>query len=399
MKKLFWTGFVFLLFWEIFSLLPTRHSQLTATRHAQHYIRGIIHAHSVYSDGGGTVPEIAEAASQAGIDFLILTDHNSSGARKDGFERRYDNVDLFVEMEASTPAGHLLTFFSHTPARSLPDAEVAELAYKHFLGTATERDLFVVTAHPSNIKNPWNRFDRYSEGIEVVNFDSSWQRQLSDSVISFFGTLTVSPFNPFLSALRFFQIYPKDLSSWDAMNAVTPGHFAILAHDTHSKLKINHAWSLPWPSYEQTFKLASNVVFLKDAPETDFEKRKRQIYESIRDGRIALHFHSLFPFDGNSWSLNCGGTSYFPGDTNSTSNEACKFEVSTPLNFPYKIGLRLWKNGDLTYETMTHNATSEIPFDGPGSYRLEVWAHPHTFFRLLLNSPVPYVLYNPIYAK
>jgi hypothetical protein len=397
-KKSIWTILFLLFIWEVFSQLPNQ-EPIDASIPKANYLFGIIHVHSRYSDGGGTVPEIAAAAEKAGMDFVVLTDHNSSQARKEGFEKNYGKVDLFVEMEASTHSGHLISFFSHTTARNLSDPELRDLAYKHYLGVDTRPGMFVITAHPSNIKNPWNNFDRFSEGLEVVNFDSSWQRQLSESVIDFTSTLASYAFNEYLSSLRFFQIYPNDLMSWDTMNSVTPGHFAVLAQDTHSKLKFSENFFFNWPTYEQTFKLASNAVYLKDPAEKDFEKRKAQIYQSIKEGKVAIVFQSVYPFNGNDWYVECGKKIYRMGETLSPSKDSCEFVIQTPKNFPYSKVLRLIKNGEVTKEVTTRSAEARLPLEGTGTFRLEVWAKPRTLFRLLLNRDVPYVLYNPIYVK
>ena len=194
-------------------------------------MRGIIHVHSTFSDGSGTPPEITEAAQRAGIDFVILTDHNSSAARKD-FEKPFGKSDLYCQTEVSTPAGHAVSFYSLSDARNLPDSEVVRLTYRHILGAETRNGLFVSIAHPSNIKNPWNRLDRFSDGIEVANFDSFWQRELSGSCsLGFLTTCLTYPFNNYLSALRFLEIYKKDFTTWDALTAEPKHHFAYIAHD------------------------------------------------------------------------------------------------------------------------------------------------------------------------
>ena len=45
---------------------------------------GTLHVHSVFSDGSGEVPDIAKLAEEVGLDFLILTDHNTLRALKEG---------------------------------------------------------------------------------------------------------------------------------------------------------------------------------------------------------------------------------------------------------------------------------------------------------------------------
>lgn len=381
---------------EIFSLRPTHPEKVD--NKARNIVSGVFHLHSTYSDGGGTVPEIVEAAQKAGLDFIVLTDHMNSRARREGFEKRYDSLDLFVEMEASTTAGHLLTFFSHTPAREMKDADVNELAWQHFLGRDTKPGFFVAISHPSNVKNPWGRFDRLSEGIEVVNFDSSWQRQLSDNAFGFLQTLFVYPFNPYLSAIRFFQLYERDLTAWDGMNTVSPGHFGIIAQDTHSKLKLNNEKWLNWPGYEQTFQLASNAVFLSAPASADFETRKRQIYDALKQGRVAMVFQALYPFSTSDWIYRCQEKTYRSGD-NIPFQKDCQFMVTTPKEFPYPVELKLFRNGELL---KTLHPTSDQTFlnvDAPGAYRLEVWAQTRSALRILMHRDTPYVLYNPIFLR
>jgi len=70
----------------------------------------VIHVHSTYSDGTATVPEIVEAAAAAGADAVLLTDHDTLAARRDGWEGRHDGVSLLVGTEVSPKQGHYLAF-------------------------------------------------------------------------------------------------------------------------------------------------------------------------------------------------------------------------------------------------------------------------------------------------
>ncbi|HQE98760.1 MAG TPA: PHP domain-containing protein, partial [Anaerolineae bacterium] len=58
---------------------------------------GNLHIHSVYSDGSGRHAEIAEAAAAAGLNFVIVTDHN---VRVEGLEGYYGRVLLLIGEEA-----------------------------------------------------------------------------------------------------------------------------------------------------------------------------------------------------------------------------------------------------------------------------------------------------------
>src|SRR5215212_10338723 len=71
----------------------------------------VIHVHSTYSDGTGTVPEIARAAQRAGVDVVLLTDHDTLEAKRRGEERWYDGVLVLVGEEVSpTDRDHFLAF-------------------------------------------------------------------------------------------------------------------------------------------------------------------------------------------------------------------------------------------------------------------------------------------------
>lgn len=77
-----------------------------------HQLPCVVHVHSTYSDGTATVPEILDAAREAEARAVLLTDHNTLGARRDGWEGWHDGVLLVVghEITPPPPQGHLLAF-------------------------------------------------------------------------------------------------------------------------------------------------------------------------------------------------------------------------------------------------------------------------------------------------
>lgn len=61
-------------------------------------IRGVVHCHSHYSDGAGTIAELAEAARGRGWRYLGVSDHSQSafyagGLSRDAILRQHDEVD------------------------------------------------------------------------------------------------------------------------------------------------------------------------------------------------------------------------------------------------------------------------------------------------------------------
>jgi hypothetical protein len=70
----------------------------------------VAHVHTTYSDGTATVPELLAAAREAGAEAVLLTDHDSLGARRDGWEGAHEGVFLLVGTEISPKQGHYLAF-------------------------------------------------------------------------------------------------------------------------------------------------------------------------------------------------------------------------------------------------------------------------------------------------
>ena len=69
---------------------------------------GAVHVHSTYSDGAGSVPEVSKAACDAGLDFMVLSDHASLQARTEGLDGWQGRTLVLVGTEIATDTGHLL---------------------------------------------------------------------------------------------------------------------------------------------------------------------------------------------------------------------------------------------------------------------------------------------------
>ena len=77
-----------------------------------HEYIGSIHLHTTASDGAASYEEVSQIASQAGLNFLIVTDHNVFTTGKDGW---YGDVLLLVgeeihDTERVPEANHYLAF-------------------------------------------------------------------------------------------------------------------------------------------------------------------------------------------------------------------------------------------------------------------------------------------------
>ena len=85
-------------------------------------VRVGLHAHSDRSDGVSPPEEVARAAARAGLDVLVLTDHDAANLRlaREGW---FQGLLLLVGIEVGTHAGHLLAIgMQESASRLAPEA-------------------------------------------------------------------------------------------------------------------------------------------------------------------------------------------------------------------------------------------------------------------------------------
>src|SRR5919108_468780 len=124
----------------------------------------VVHLHSVHSDGTGTVDQIARAARRAGVDVVLLTDHDTLAARRAGDERWHGPVLVCVGTEVSPRGGnHYLAFGL--------DEEIdhAGLSPGEICAAVEAAGGFGFLAHPLSRGSP--RFRRIGEAIPWRDLD------------------------------------------------------------------------------------------------------------------------------------------------------------------------------------------------------------------------------------
>jgi hypothetical protein len=109
---------------------------------------GSIHLHSCYSDGSGTVRQITGAARRAGIDFFILTDHDSLRPRDDGWQGWHDGVLSITGVEITCPRRSHVVVLDATNVAGLQFKPLRRLLFELQNQGATA---FVAHAHPAHI--------------------------------------------------------------------------------------------------------------------------------------------------------------------------------------------------------------------------------------------------------
>ena len=134
-------------------------------------IYGAYHMHTSRSDGSGTIDDIARAAAEAGLQFVIVTDHGD-GTRAPEPPAYQHGVLVIDAVEVSTDSGHLVAL-GLTGASPYPLGGEARDTIEdvHRMGG------WAVMAHPDSPKPGlrWRGPGPAADGLEWLNADSEWR--------------------------------------------------------------------------------------------------------------------------------------------------------------------------------------------------------------------------------
>lgn len=266
---------------------------------AAHDLGCVIHLHSTYSDGTASVDEIVAAARSTGTDVVLLTDHDTLGARDDGREGWYDEVLLLVGVEVSPEGGHFLAFgVDETPSKaggvaSVPDAVAA-------LGG------FGFAAHP------FSAGSRMAERLRLtrrMGRPHGWPPELRGGLAGIeLWSLTTDAAESWRHPLEAFSYmrHPEHhldgppahhLAGWDELCA-SARVVAVGGLDTHQHgFRVRGKLVTPMPN-ERYFGLLRTHVLCDQAPSRDLDTDSAAVLESLREGRCYLGVDAIAPARG-----------------------------------------------------------------------------------------------------
>jgi hypothetical protein len=330
-----------------------------------HEYIGAAHIHSTYSDGTGSIPDIARAAAEVGLDFLLLTDHNSLKAKHDGWERWQDGVLLCIgyEINDRDDRNHYLAF-------GLDETVGADLDAADYVRRVRERGGVGFIAHPDERRNrrpehpayPWTAWECGDfDGLEIWNHMSEWMEGLTEE----------NKFQRFIHPLKSILAPPEEtLRRWDALNR-TRLVTAIGGVDAHAhRADILGFFDVEVFPYKVMFKSIHTHVLL-DAPlrpgESDASEAARRILAALRDGRsyVANSYHA--DPRGFRFAARQDGAEHQMGST--LRFAAGAIEVTALA--PERTALALIHDGARILSVDGSELTYRVA--APGVYRVEAW--------------------------
>ncbi len=328
---------------------------------------GAIHIHSVFSDGSGEVPDIARFADEIGLDFMILTDHNTLRALKEGYEGWYGNTLLLVGCEINDKENK-----NHYLAFGIDEVFSTRITAKEYVKKVKDAGGIGFLAHPHEKRThmkehppyPWIDWDAGDfNGIEIWNHMSEWMENLTEQ----------NKYQNFMHPLRSIDRPPAEtLAVWDKLNKERPVA-ALGGVDAHAhKYNLLGFFEVEIFPYKVLFKSIRTHLLVKaeikkgEGPEK-LAEAKKIIYQTLAKGSsfIANDYHR--DSKGFRFFAESKGIIYNMGETINDFDKI-KFRILLPAE---KGEIKLIRNGRII-DTVENNEC-EFIIDRPGAYRVEVF--------------------------
>jgi hypothetical protein len=260
----------------ILLLLPPARVALPAGTRDPRVVAGALHLHTTRSDGGGTPEDVAAAASMAGLNFIVLTDHGD-GTRAPDPPAWRAGVLVLDGVEISTAGGHYLAI-GMTQAPYPLGGEARDVAED----VSRLRGVGIV-AHPASPKPElaWSDWDVPFDGAEWLSADSEWRDErwttLARAGLTYF-------FRPGPSVARVFDRPASLLARLDERALQRPV-LLVAGTDAHGGLGGEGTRRLPVPSYGSVLRALSVRLTLRGALRGDAERDAALVLDALRARR------------------------------------------------------------------------------------------------------------------
>jgi hypothetical protein len=283
-KRIFLAAFVLLLAgYAVFAAVSLREraQRRSAAAHApaaQAGLRGAYHVHTTASDGRGSLPEVVQAARDAGLDFVVVTDHNVRAPERAAY---VDRVLVVPATEVSTPYGHVV-------ALDVPRALTREERDRDALGTIAALGGQAVLAHPFHPRRPFTGWGRGPwRGFEIVSNDTAWHRVLSDRAAGkIVRAAAALPWDGAGAVLALSDDPADELARFDAERGAARAsggpRVLLCSADAHG-----------YPGYRAAFEAFSMRVPVERSGDADTDARA--VTAALLDGSAACVFDGVAP--------------------------------------------------------------------------------------------------------
>lgn len=346
-----------------------------------------IHMHTPYSDGYGTHTEIARSALKAGLDAVIVTDHNvwvdgPTGYSQDGERRVLMMVGEEIHNQDLDPQkNHLLVFGVNR--------EMATLAQdtQRLIDEVQQADGLAFIAHPTDPAAPafnepdiswvdWEVLDY--NGIELWNAMSEFKSLLKSKLHAIFYAFFPKRIarGPFKSTLQ----------KWDELLANGRPIVAVGGSDAHAlsgNLGPIHKTVFP---YEFHFYCVNTHLLTSEPLSGEVTHDQHLVLDALRNGHAFIGYDLPARTEGFRFTASGEEETAQMGDEITLKNG-----VTLQIHLPLRTDCRLLKNGKMIKNWRKRENCTFITNE-PGVYRVEVYIH-------YLGRRRGWIFSNPIYIR
>lgn len=330
---------------------------------------GVVHVHTSFSDGTGGMEEIMEAAQFAGLDFIIVTDHNDLRAKL--FEGWRGRTLLLAGEEVTRPEGN------HMLAMGIKELIPPHTSPQEGINLTKKQGGLAFLLHPfyqgSSIINdpplPWLDWGVVGfDGIEIWNLTADLYQRL-DSMS--FG-------KPPKDILNYAAPNPKTLRKWDELLAQQK-IVGLGGLDAHAERVVK--WGKVVLPYAKAFSALRLHLFLREPLTGDLEQDRRLVYAGIGSGNFWVSLDWLYSSTEVDVEAHCGeDVNLLPGEESRDDSLMLRIEL------PIRSVIRVIYQGEEFLRTETRDFRAKLKM--PGYYRLEIYYNGR-----------PWILTNPYYVK
>jgi hypothetical protein len=268
--------------------------------------------HTTRSDGLGSIDEVVRAARQAGLQFVVLADHNVLFPEDGGYR---DGVLVVNATEISSRYGHVVGV-GIPRALTAVEKEGDPFAAVEVLGGRT------VLPHPLHPRRPFRGWDRSrAAGLEIASNDTFWGEMLAGRRVGrVLYALLALPWDRAQAVLAFYDRPRAELALYDVLSRDRP--LALLCSaDAHG-----------YPSYRAAFEAFS--MHLPLTLSGDARADSARVVEGLLSGRATCVFDGVAP----GWGLSLA---------RSGSGSRAQLALAAP-RAPSEVSV--YRDGTLAYE-------------------------------------------------
>ncbi len=342
-------------------------------------IYGAYHVHTNHSDGSGSFDDVAAAAKEAGLQFVIVTDHGDATRTPDA--PLYLNGVLLIDaVEIGTTSGHLVALGLRDASPYPLGAEARDtIEDVHRMGG------WAIAAHPDSPKESlrW-RGQAPVDGIEWLNADSEWRDERKRELLTTVGHYLVRPAE---AIAAIFDRPAPSLRRWDQL-ARTRDIVGLAGVDAHARIGIDETEEprksrtlLARPSYADMFKTVVQAIALTAPLSGNATTDGDVILEALRRGQTYSVVRALASPGLITFTATDGVTSSTMGGTLASADPVT---IDARVPEPADATVSLWRDG-----REVASALGGVTFvhTGPAaSYRVEVRLPGHAVPWLVTNA-------------